>query len=107
MKQRRFIIRLPLECWTEILEWLDEPEEIDRISLVKPGFASIFERKLNRKFGEKKKEMPDLHFDRRQYGIAKLCKLVEGESNYIEVSIPIAVVPPPDYLMPPKEIFVQ
>ena len=92
---------LPLECWTEILEWLEDPEEIDRISLVKPGFYSIFERKFHRKYGEEKKMVPDLRFY-RENGTAKLFKLSKSPRN-----VPIAKVPPPSYLAPTKQIFVR
>ena len=48
--------------------------------------------------------VPNLRFY-RESGTAKLCEVTESYEKAREV--PIAEVPPPDYLAPPKKIFVQ
>ena len=93
-------IILPFDCWTEILQWLEKPEEIDRLSLLNPGFLPIFNQNLRIKYRKKKKISMDLRFY-RQNGIAKLCKVQSGRE------VPIAEVSPPDYLAPPKNIIVK
>jgi hypothetical protein len=96
-------MHVPTESWMEIFKWLEQPAQIENISLVNYWFYDIIYTNLAKKYEKKqhRKKMPDLRFYRGCGGIAKLCELGTNRS------FPIAEVPPPEYIQPFNRIDVQ
>jgi hypothetical protein len=69
-------MHLPTECWMEIFKWLEQPAQIENISLVNYWFYDIIYTNLAKKYGKEKhqRKIPDLRFSRGR-GSAKLCEL--------------------------------
>lgn len=94
---------VPVESWTEIFKWLEQPKEIESISLVNSRFHEIIFLNLAKKYEKEEhwKMMPDLRFS-REWGAATL-----REQNEPNRWLPIAEVPPPKYIKPFARVFIQ
>jgi hypothetical protein len=76
-------MHLPTECWMQIFKWLEQPAQIQNISLVNYWFYDIICTNLTKKYGKEKhqRKIPDLRFSRGR-GSAKLCELDRTNRYY-------------------------